>query len=435
MSEVSQSGLRSLSLKESLWNDYRHVRSETEVVASSITPEESQIQSMDDASPTKWHLGHTSWFFETFLLQSDAAHSSTREAFKVLFNSYYNTVGEQHPRLRRGMLGRPALDEVVDYRHATDAGVRVFLDSVSDATLEECAGTVRIGIHHEQQHQELMLTDILHVHWTNPSRPSYRESGPSSCAVAEPLEWFPYAEGVQRIGHDGAGFAFDNEYPRHRVFVHPFELASRLVTAGEFMEFIGAGGYQRSEFWLSDGWTRVQSEGWEAPLYWEREQGTWWRMTLHGMLPVDPNAPICHVSYYEAEAYARFRGERLPTEAEWEIAAASVPIDGNLQESDHLVPMDAASSAHVPHVPPVDAPRQLYGDVWEWTQSAYLPYPGYRTREGALGEYNGKFMCNQMVLRGGSFATPAGHIRPSYRNFFHPEDRWQFSGIRLAKDA
>ena len=429
MSEVSPSKLRSLSFRESLWNDYRQVRSKTEALASSITPEEAQIQSMDDVSPTKWHLGHTSWFFETFLLRRDEAYRSPREEFKVLFNSYYNTVGEQHSRPRRGMLGRPALDEVLDYRHATDADMSSLLENASDATLEECAGTVRVGTHHEQQHQELMLTDILHVNWSNPLRPAYRESGPPSCEVVKPLEWVPYPEGVQRIGHDDDGFAFDNEYPRHRVFVHAFELASRLVTAREFMEFIEAGGYQRPDLWLSDGWTRVQTEGWEAPLYWEHEQGTWWRMTLHGMLPVDPHAPVCHVSYYEADAYARFRAKRLPTEAEWELAASSVPIDGNLQESDHLVPMDTAASA------PLGAPRQLHGDVWEWTQSAYLPYPGYSTNEGALAEYNGKFMCNQMVLRGGSFATPAGHIRPSYRNFFYPDARWQFSGIRLARDA
>ena len=427
---VSQSKDRaSPTSREELWNEYRGVRSETEALAAPITSEDAQVQSMTDVSPTKWHLGHTSWFFETFLLRQLGRYQPEREEFKVLFNSYYNAVGEKQPRPERGMLSRPSLDEVLDYRHRVDAAVRNFFENGSDEELEENAGVIRVGLHHEQQHQELMMTDILHVYWTNPLRPAYSSGEMPTFAMTEPLSWHPYSEGVHRIGFDGSGFAFDNEYPRHRQFIHAFELASRLVTAGEFMGFISDGGYQRSDLWLSDGWTKVQEEGWEAPLYWERRQGTWWRMTLHGMQPVDPNAPVCHISYYEADAYARWNGARLPTEAEWELAASSVSIEGNLQESDYLVPA-ATDEASVS-----TAPRQLFGDVWEWTRTAYLPYHGYRPSEGALGEYNGKFMCNQMVLRGGSFVTPADHIRPTYRNFFYPDSRWQFMGMRLARDS
>jgi ergothioneine biosynthesis protein EgtB len=383
---------------------------------------------MDDVSPTKWHLGHTSWFFETFLLRSDADYQSPCEEFKVLFNSYYNTVGEKHPRPRRGLLTRPPLDEVLDYRHEVDANIGRFFDGLSDDDAEDAAPVLRVGLNHEQQHQELMMTDILHVYWSNPLRPAYCERTPSIAEPAGEMEWLHYPEGLYRIGFDGGGFGFDNEYPRHRHFLHAFQLGSRLVTAGEFMEFIGDGGYERHEFWLSDGWAKVQEEGWHAPLYWERRHGTWWHMTLCGMQPVDPNVPVCHVSYYEAEAYARWLGVRLPTEAEWEIAAAPLAVEGNLQESDFLAPMPSMDHD-------TDEPRQMYGDVWEWTQSAYLPYPGYYASDGALGEYNGKFMCNQMVLRGGSFVTPGDHIRPSYRNFFYPDARWQFMGIRLARDA
>ena len=415
-------------LEGSLLHHYRQVRSQTEALAFPITAEDAQVQSMDDVSPAKWHLAHTSWFFETFLLRNDPEYRSPREEFKVLFNSYYNAVGEKHPRPTRGLLTRPPLDEVLDYRHEVDAHFGRFFEGASDAEVEKAAPLVRIGLNHEQQHQELMMTDILHVYWNNPLRPAYCEQTPSKAEPALPIEWHGYPEGLSRIGFGGGGFGFDNEQPRHRHFVHTFELASRLVTAGELMEFIADGGYERPELWLSDAWAKVQEDGWRAPLYWERRQGTWWRMTLYGMQSVDPHAPVCHVSYYEANAYARWRGVRLPTETEWEVAASELAIEGNLQESDFLTPMS----------PPDDGtsmPKQMYGDVWEWTESAYLPYPGYRVAEGALGEYNGKFMCNQMVLRGGSFVTPRDHIRASYRNFFYPDDRWQFMGIRLARDV
>lgn len=383
---------------------------------------------MDDVSPAKWHLGHTSWFFETFVLRDTHAYRSPHDEFKVLFNSYYNAVGEKHPRPKRGMLTRPPLDEVLDYRQHVDSELGRWLESSDDASFDEVASVVRVGLHHEQQHQELMMTDILHVYWSNPLRPAYCEQTPPEADQALPIEWHAYPEGLYRIGFKGDDFGFDNEHPRHRQFLHAFELASRLVTAGEFMEFIADGGYERPELWLSDGWTTVQERKWQAPLYWERRHGTWWRMTLCGMHPVDPNAPVCHTSYYEADAYARWAGARLPTEAEWEVAASELPIEGNLQGSDLLTPMS-------PKDEDTPRPQQMYGDVWEWTQSAYLPYPGYRANQGALGEYNGKFMCNQMVLRGGSFVTPGDHIRASYRNFFYPEDRWQFMGIRLARDV
>ena len=413
---------------EEILNAYRRVRSQTEALASPITPEDAQIQSMTDVSPTKWHLGHTSWFFETFLLSERAGYELIREEYRVLFNSYYNTVGKQHPRSRRGMLCRPPLADVLDYRHAVDAGVHRYLEGASAEDLRKCSGIIGVGLNHEQQHQELMLTDILHVYWTNPLRPAYRDTCLPLSDAPPSMGWHALEEGIHWIGAHDTSFAFDNEYPRHRQFLHRFDLASRLVTAGEFMQFITDSGYQRPELWLSDGWDAVQEEGWEAPLYWERRNGTWWRMTLHGMHPVDPNTAVCHVSFYEADAYARWAGVRLPTEAEWEVAAEGVPIEGNLQQSEDLVPLS-------PGEPSTAYPIQMYGDTWEWTQSAYSSYPGYRAGDGALGEYNGKFMCNQLVLRGASLATPVDHVRSSYRNFFHPHARWQFSGIRLARDS
>jgi ergothioneine biosynthesis protein EgtB len=420
-----------LSSAETLFRHYHRVRSETEALAAPITPEDAQIQSMADVSPTKWHLGHTTWFFETFVLSRIEDHRPFREGFKVLFNSYYNTVGRQHPRPSRGMLSRPSLDEVYDYRHAVDAAMRRYLEHANDSEIERVSPVIRLGIHHEQQHQELMMTDILHVFFSSPLRPAYREEAPPKSADPGPIEWCAFPEEIRLIGHDdgGDGFAFDNESPRHRELVHAFAIASRLVTVREYIDFIAEGGYQRPDLWLSDGWNAVQ-QGWTAPLYWERRQGTWWHMTLRGMRPADGNAPVSHVSYYEADAYARWRGARLPTEAEWETAASDLAVEGNLQEGGALVPLSPAAPETGK-----DSPAQMYGDVWEWTQSAYLPYHGYRPSPGALGEYNGKFMCNQMVLRGGSFVTPADHIRKTYRNFFPPHSRWQFMGIRLAKDA
>ena len=381
---------------------------------------------MDDASPVKWHLAHTTWFFETFILERwQPQYRPFHPDFRVLFNSYYQTVGRQHPRPQRGLLSRPTLEEVLAYRRHVDRHLQELLSPGADHGAELCA-SVELGLHHEQQHQELIVTDIKHMLSCNPLHPVYRERSESSAGESVALVWSSHAGGVHEIGHEGHGFCFDNEEPRHRVIVEPFELASRLTTNGEFLEFIADGGYERPELWLSDAWSVLQARAWRAPLYWERQGAGWFAMTLAGLRRLRPDEPVCHVSYYEADAFARWAGARLPTEAEWEVATAGVPVTGNFAESGWLHPTPA---------PQTEGPAQLFGDVWEWTQSPYVPYPGYRPPAGALGEYNGKFMCNQLVLRGGSCATPSSHIRATYRNFFPPEARWQFSGIRLARDA
>ncbi len=413
--------------RETLLEYYRLVRSRTEGMVEPITPEDAQVQSMSDVSPTKWHLGHTSWFFETFLLGGLKSYESMNPRFKVIFNSYYNAVGEQHPRPRRGMLCRPSLDEVVEYRHSVDTGMARLIETLSDSELEQKARLIELGLNHEEQHQELILTDILHVYASDPLDPAYCSGEAPRIEGLEPLRWYDYEEGIYWIGHEGSSFAFDNESPRHRQFVHGYRLASRPVTSGEFLEFMKDGGYERPDLWLSDGWATIQQEGWCAPFYWERVDDSWHQMTLHGKRPIDEYAPVCHVSYFEADAYASWAGARLPTEAEWEVAASESPREGRFFESGNFVPLAAETSG--------GGPQQMFGDVWEWTRSSYSGYPGFRPSQGALGEYNGKFMCNQLVLRGGSVATPAGHIRPTYRNFFHAGDRWQFMGFRLAKDA
>jgi ergothioneine biosynthesis protein EgtB len=404
---------------------YREVRRQTEALAAPLSAEDTMVQSMPDASPTKWHLAHTTWFFETFLLPRVSRTCEPFDAsFAYLFNSYYNAVGERIGRAHRGTISRPSLDEVLRYRRETDERVAAALRSISGGDWADAEPVLTLGLHHEQQHQELILTDIKHAFGSSPLRPSYLGPGtgdePNRPA---PMGWGEYPAGVRSVGHEGPGFAFDNEGPRHRQYVEAFRLADRLVTNGEYQGFLEDGGYERPELWLSDGWDSRRQQGWIAPLYWERIDGTWRVLTLRGPVPVDPTEPVCHVSYYEADAYARWNGARLPTEAEWETAAAEAEIDGNFVESGRFHPRAAPAGA---------TPSQLYGDVWEWTQSAYLPYPGYRPAAGALGEYNGKFMCNQFVLRGGSCATPRSHIRPTYRNFFPPGARWQFSGIRLA---
>jgi ergothioneine biosynthesis protein EgtB len=383
---------------------------------------------MPEASPVKWHLAHTTWFFETFVLIPHApGYEPFHPAFGYLFNSYYNAVGDRLPRPRRGLMTRPTLEETYAYRSAVDRAMASYLDTAGESLPAEVADVIMLGINHEQQHQELILSDIKHALSLNPLRPAYRDDLPAPAAGgARPTEWIPFPGGLCWVGHDGAGFAFDNEGPRHRVHVEPFRLASRPATVGEYLAFMDDGGYARPELWLSDGWAVAQAQRWEAPLYWERVDGDWWSFTLRGLRRVDEAEPACHVSYYEADAFARWSGARLPTEAEWEVAAAGEPVAGNLVESGHLHPRPA---------PPGEGLGQLYGDVWEWTQSPYTPYPGSRPAAGALGEYNAKFMCNQLVLRGGSCATPGSHIRATYRNFFPPEARWQFSGIRLASDS
>ena len=407
---------------------YGRVRAQTCKLCDPLEIEDHGLQSMPDASPVKWHLAHTTWFFETFVLQAvDPAYAPFDERFGYLFNSYYETVGRMHPRPARGLLSRPTVARVQAYRAAIDERMLTLL-ARGDLDAEHLR-IVELGLHHEQQHQELILTDLKHGFACNPLRPAYRTDPPprTHASAIATLGWVGHPGGVARIGHEGDGFAFDNEGPPHRVFVEPFGLASRLVTCGEYLEFMADGGYQRPELWLADGWHTVREHGWTAPLYWERshEREPWRVFTLFGMRELEPAEPVVHVSLYEADAYARWTGFRLPTEAEWEVTCSGRPIGGNFVQSERLHPAPATGE---------DPLLQAWGDVWEWTGSAYAPYPAYRAPAGALGEYNGKFMSSQVVLRGGSCVTPRDHMRATYRNFFHPSARWQFSGIRLARD-
>jgi ergothioneine biosynthesis protein EgtB len=387
---------------------------------------------MPDASPTKWHLAHTTWFFETFVLGPHVSGYRVHDdRFGFLFNSYYNAIGERIARDRRGMITRPTLDEVRGYRHHVDAAMLELIERADWPTRSRLDPLITLGLHHEQQHQELILTDIKHALFANPLAPRMR-TGPGPARVPTdglaPLRWVEREGGLVEVGHEGPGFAFDNEGPRHRVFLKPFRLASRPSTCGEFLAFMADDGYARPELWLSEGLATAKAGGWRAPMYWREEApGRWEMFTLDGLRPIDPSEPVCHLSFFEADAFARWSEARLPTEFEWETAAASLPIEGNFLEGDRLHP--------APSPPSNRELEQMFGDVWEWTASAYLGYPGFRTAPGALGEYNGKFMCNQFVLRGGSCATPRSHIRATYRNFFAPSARWQFSGVRLARDA
>lgn len=404
---------------------YRAVRHASEALIRSLTPEDMAVQSMPDASPTKWHLAHSSWFFETFLLVPGLpGYKVFDPRFAYLFNSYYEAVGPRQPRPERGLLTRPSVADVLAYRHHVDAAMALLLEHGAG----RFAQLLDLGLAHEEQHQELILMDVLHLFAQSPLSPAYappREAPPS--AQPEALAWVAFDGGLVEIGHGGDGFAFDNETPRHRVWLEPFRLADRLVTNAEWLAFIADGGYARPQFWLSEGWALVQAQGWRAPAYWrEAEDGRWMAMSLHGLRPLEPAAPVSHVSYYEADAYAAWAGARLPTEAEWEHAAAGVAPQGRFLGCGRLAAQPA---------PDGEGLRQMFGDLWEWTRSAYLPYPGFRPGEGAVGEYNGKFMAGQMVLRGGACVTPAGHVRPSYRNFFYPHQRWMFSGVRLAKDG
>jgi len=407
---------------------YTEMRRQSEALCAPLAVEDYVVQTMPDVSPPKWHLAHTSWFFEQFVLVPFAPrYRLFHPRFGYVFNSYYETVGEHWPRPGRGLLSRPTVEEIYRYRGYVDEQMTQLLGTLSDGAWKEVARRTELGVHHEQQHQELLLTDIKHIFATNPLRPVYAADLPMSAGPAPELRWCEQSGGVHSIGFAGEGFAYDNETPTHRVYLSDYRLASRLVTNGEYLAFMADGGYTRPGLWLSDGWATVQHQGWDAPLYWEEQDGRWWLMSLGGVRPVLESDPVCHLSYYEADAFARWSGKRLPTEAEWELAARDREVDGNLREAGHLHPVCAASDARLP--------TQLFGDVWEWTASPYAPYPGYRPADGPLGEYNGKFMCSQMVLRGGSCATPASHIRPTYRNFFFPGDRWQFSGIRLAEDG
>lgn len=406
---------------------YRAVRGTTEAIAAPMSAEDQTVQAMPDASPAKWHRAHTTWFFETLVLEEIGdGYRPFNEAFRVLFNSYYNSVGKQHARPERGLITRPGVAETTAYRAHVDAAMERVLEGGVDDRIAE---VVEVGLNHEQQHQELMVTDFKYLLSRNPLSPSFvTDPAASDARTASDFEWLEHPGGVVEIGHDGRGFAYDNEGPRHRVVVEPFHLANRPVTNREFLEFMDDGGYGEPGHWLSDGWATVCSEGWEAPLYWRRHGDGWSVFTSHGERPVDPEEPVCHVSLYEADAYARWAGARLAGEAEWELFGADAPADGTFLDMGRLHPGVARATTE-------GTPTQMLGGLWEWTRSAYSPYPGYAPPEGALGEYNSKFMCNQIVLRGGSCATPADHIRPTYRNFFPAGVRWQFSGIRLAKDA
>jgi ergothioneine biosynthesis protein EgtB len=427
--------------------DYRRVRGATEALCEPLETEDYVVQSMADVSPTKWHLAHTTWFFETFLLRPHlAGYTPVHPRYEFLFNSYYNAVGPQFSRPRRGLLSRPTVGEIYAYRRHVDAQMEELLTAETppaDASLPEL---LRVGLNHEQQHQELLLTDIKHVLSVNPLQPAYREPANDedadatvTDAAAAPLRWLDQPGGLVEIGRDADGaaadaFAYDNETPQHRVWLEPFALASRPVTCGEYLAFMADGGYERPELWLSEGWDAVRSRGWRAPLYWEERDGRWFVFTLTGARPVRAAEPVCHVSHFEADAYARWAGARLPGEGEWEIVAAAhggAPTTGTFVEDGRWHPCPAPS----PATEAPDTPVQLLGDVWEWTRSPYVAYPGYRTPPGALGEYNAKFMSSQLVLRGGSCATPRDHVRATYRNFFPPDARWQFSGFRLAKDV
>jgi ergothioneine biosynthesis protein EgtB len=394
-------------------------------LAAPLSDEDQVVQAMDDASPTKWHLAHTTWFFEAFVLPRFLpGYRVFDETFEYCFNSYYESVGPRHPRPKRGLLTRPSGDQVRAYRAHVDEALEHLFD---DELPPEAAELVELGINHEQQHQELLLTDILSLFAAEPLKPAYREAKPGvAVSKAVPLTWSSFEGGIFEAGHDGNGFAYDNEGPRHEQLVHPFKLANRCVTNAEWIDFIEDGGYAKATLWLADGWTTIQTQDWRRPLYFEEAEGGNMQMGLLGYRPVDPAAAVTHVSYYEADAFARWAGYRLPSEFEWEVASAALPVEGRTLGADHLRPMPAKAG---------DSLQQMFGDVWEWTASAYLPYPGFKAAPGAVGEYNGKFMCSQFVLKGGSCATPDGHVRRTYRNFFYPHQRWQFTGLRLAADA
>ncbi|MDN7125487.1 ergothioneine biosynthesis protein EgtB [Pseudidiomarina sp. 1APP75-32.1] len=408
---------------EPILAQYERVRAQSMRLIKGLSAEDMMLQSMPDASPTKWHLAHTSWFFETFLLQPHlTGYQSFDDAYQYLFNSYYDTVGERHPRPQRGLLSRPSLEEVIAYRHHVDEAMQQLLQT-TDAEIE---AAVTIGLHHEMQHQELLQTDIKHALSLNPYALPTSNTTRAPSQTPDSADFVEFEGGLSWLGTNAeSSFAYDCEQPRHQVFVPDFSLCERLVTNAEWLEFMADNGYQRPKLWLSDGWATAQQENWQAPLYWYQQDNQWWTITGQQRRPLDPNAPVCHISYYEADAFARWRGCRLPTEFEWEHAARAMDLKGHFLESGHSLPQPATSEAK--------GLKQMFGDAWEWTQSPFSPYPGFKTPEGALAEYNGKFMANQWVLRGGSCATAAQQMRLTYRNFFYAHQRWQFTSLRLAK--
>ena len=432
---------------ESLRDRFNQIRKFTYGLCVNLEPEDCVVQSMPDVSPTKWHLAHTTWFFETFVLKKFVpGYRAEVPEYAYLFNSYYNAAGDMHRRDLRGLISRPTVSEAHRYRASVDLHIEELLSNPDENLLDEIEPILVLGFHHEQQHQELLITDIKHVFAQNPLYPVFRETkiGARSSAMpgsqSSPVHFIDFEETVTAIGYDGDEFAYDNEGPRHQALVAAFSLATRPVTNGEYIAFIEDNGYSRPELWLSLGWMTVNEQRWNAPLYWTKRDGAWWNFTLSGLRPVNESEPVTHISYFEADAYANWAGARLPTEFEWERAALSCPVEGNFVETElfHPVPCPVAPNAFgavsADERGKGQSFHQMFGDVWEWTRSAYSPYPGYRAAPGALGEYNGKFMCNQYVLRGGSCATSRTHIRRTYRNFFQPEKRWQFTGIRLARD-
>ncbi len=419
----SSGATRTLALLER----FRAVRDLTRDLCEPLATEDFVIQTMPSVSPTKWHLAHTTWFFETFIaLRHDPDYVAFDDRYAYLFNSYYNSLGRFHARDQRGLLSRPTVEEIWAYRSHVERALERLIETAKPSLIVTLEPLLEIGCHHEQQHQELLLTDIKHVLASNPLEPAYASaSRPSSRTAPLELTWSEHQGGIHEIGHSGSSFAYDNEGPRHEVLLRPYRLADRLVTNADFLEFVSDDGYQRPELWLSQGWSTVQAEGWQAPLYWRRQSGDWKEMTLLGLRALEAAEPVCHLSYLEADAYARWKGARLPSEAEWEVAARAHPVEGNFVDRRTFHPVAAESNG----------PTQFFGDVWEWTSSPYVGYPGYRQAAGALGEYNGKFMLGQQVLRGGSCASSRDHLRITYRNFFEPQARWQFSGLRLAADS
>ena len=405
---------------------YIEVRQQSECLCAPLEIEDYGIQTAAFASPPKWHLAHTAWFFETLLLTPYLkGYKAFHPQYAILFNSYYDTIGEYHPRPERGMLSRPTVKEVYEYRNYVDQHMTRLLEETNHPQYAEITRRTILGLNHEQQHQELLLTDIKYNFAYNPLKPVYQNLPQPPEQPLSALRWFEFDAGIYQIGFNGDGFCYDNETPRHKTYNNAFRLASRPVSNSEFIQFIEDGGYQHADLWLSDAWQVISSERWCAPLYWQQQDGEWFHMTLAGLRPVDLNAPVSHVSFYEAAAYARWADKRLPTEAEWEVAATPLKRNGNFVDNGYLQPIAAPEKTGL---------QQMFGDVWEWTQSPYTAYPGYHQAHGPLGEYNGKFMSSQIVLKGGSCATPANHIRPTYRNFFYPNERWQFCGFRLAED-
>ena len=427
---------RPTTVTDSLVARYLDLRTRTEALASPLSPEDQTVQSMPDTSPTKWHLAHTTWFFDTFVLaQHEPGYEPFDPTYAYLWNSYYEAVGERFPRPNRGMLSRPGVDEILQYRHDTDRRIVALIEAAAPQETDELAVLLELGANHEEQHQELLLMDIKHVLSLNPFGPAYAPAAAATQATSGPLGWVEIEGAMATVGRpaDATGFAFDNEGPQHNVLLEPFRLADRLVTAREWIEFIDDGGYDRHELWLSDGWHYGRSQNWNAPLYWRLVDGEWFVHTLAGLVPVDLEAPVCHVSFYEADAFSLWSGARLPTEFEWEHVAQSREVQGNFMDSTG--PAGTVGIHPAPAGPVTGDVRQLFGDCWEWTGSAYRPFPRYQAPPGAIGEYNGKFMINTMVLRGGCAFTPPEHARTTYRNFFAPHTRWHLSGVRLASDC